>query len=501
MDDRSESTDSSSRLNLAVVGLGPAGLDRVPRSAMALLTDPRRQVIVRTMDHPAAVELAAQRAVVHCDDLYAKGEEFESVYEAIAARVVEAARSGPVVYATPGSPLIGERAVPMIRSSAAENGMDTVIHPAESFVDVALAELGVDPLEEGLTVWNAHRLPSPLLLRGPTLVAALDTPVGLADFCAVLSRLLPEGRKVTVLIDLGGPDSRAVRSEPGKVDPDLAGPRTSIYVDAPPVGLAGAVAVMERLRSECPWDRRQTHHSLIKNLLEETYELVEALGSLPRDAGAQGAPSLDCQPDWVVLAEVSEELGDVLLQVLFHSVIARESGIFDVEDVAEGLRRKLVRRHPHVFADVVVDSAEQVKANWERIKKQEKPPGMDQSLLDGVPLSMPALARAAKIQRRAAQVGFDWTETAPVVEKVAEELEELREALSDPESARTELGDLLFACVNLARHLEVDPEIALRQAIAKFCDRFQAMEREGPLEGLSGDQLEERWERAKELQA
>lgn len=496
MDDRAGAPDSSSLLNLVVVGLGPAGLDRVSPSAMALVSDPRRRVIVRTMDHPAAVELAAQRRVIHCDDLYADGEDFESVYRAIAARVVGEAQEAAVVYATPGSPLVGERAVAMIRSLAAESGMAMVVHPAESFVDVALAEMGVDPLERGLTVLNAHRLPSPLLLRGPTLVGAVDTPVGMADFCAGLSRLMPEDTEVTVLIDLGGPNSRVVRSPPGKVDPMLAGPRTSVYVDAPPVGLAGAVAVMDRLRSECPWDRRQTHHSLIKNLLEETYELVEALGFLPRDAGVQGASNLVDQPDWAAFGEVSEELGDVLLQVLFHAVMAREAGIFDIEEVAEGLRRKLVRRHPHVFADVVVDSAEQVKANWEQIKKQEKH-SEGGSLMDGVPLAMPALARAAKIQRRAAQVGFDWAEAPPVIEKVAEELEELREVLSDREAAQTELGDLLFSCVNLSRHLDVDPETALRRAIAKFCDRFRLMEERGPLEGLSVDALERRWEQAK----
>ncbi len=497
MDHPADPANPSSLLNLLIVGLGPGGLDRISPTTLQVLSDPRRRVILRTLDHPAARQLAAQRRVRDCDDLYEQGEDFESVYRAIASRVVESARSGPVVYATPGSPLVGERAVGMIRTRASEEGMGVTVHPAESFVELALAQMGVDPLEQGLTVLNAHRLPSPLLLRGPTLVAALDTPVGLADFCGILSQLLPDGAQVSVLIDLGGPSPKVVRSEPGKINPNLAGPRTSLYLDAPPVGVAGAVAVMERLRSECPWDRRQTHTSLIKNLLEETYELVEALGNLPEEAGVQGSASWDDQGDWVLWAEVCEELGDVLLQVLFHAVMAREAGKFDIEDVAEGLRRKLVRRHPHVFADVRVDNAEQVKANWERIKAEEKPPGERRSLLDGVPVAMPALARAAKIQRRAAQVGFDWTEAAPVIEKVEEELGEVRAALADPRAARTELGDLLFACVNLARHVMADPEVALRRATAKFGDRFRLMEAEGPLENLTAEQLEERWEQAK----
>lgn len=483
-------------MSLVVMGLGPGGLDRVPASALSTLCDPSRRMILRTTDHPAARELAALRHVTSCDDLYLAGDDFESVYRAIASRVVDAARREPVVYATPGSPLVGERAVAMIRSLAGREGMEVKVHPAESFLDAALQVLGIDPVDGGLAVLNAHRPPSPLLLRGPTLVAALDTEAGLADFCARLTRVAADP-EVAVLVDLGGPQQRVVRCRASQVDPTLAGPRTSLYVDAGPTGLAGAVEVMDRLRGECPWDRRQTHHSLVKNLLEETYELAEALAALPLDAGRQDADPPEPEPDWMAFEEVCEELGDVLLQVLFHASIASESRIFDIEDVAEGLRQKLVRRHPHVFSDVAADTAEQVKANWEQIKQREKPRPVDASVLDGVPSSMPALSRAVKIQRRAAQVGFDWSEVPPVVDKVAEELEELSASLSDRESAEAELGDLLFATVNLARHLALDPETALRRAIARFCDRFRKMEAEGPLDGLAVDQLEERWERAK----
>ena len=221
--------------------------------------------------------------------------------------------------------------------------------------------LGIDPLDGGLAVLNAHRLASPLLLRGPTLVGALDTEAGLADFCARLARVAADP-EVAVLVDLGGPGQRVVRSRAAQVAPTLAGPRTSLYVDAGQTGLAGAVAVMDRLRAECPWDRRQTHHSLVKNLLEETHELADVLAALPLDAGRQDAGASDPEPDWMAFEEVCEELGDVFLQVLFHAAMAAEAGIFDIEDVAEGLRQKLVRRHPHVFSDVAADTAEQVKA-------------------------------------------------------------------------------------------------------------------------------------------
>jgi MazG family protein len=242
---------------------------------------------------------------------------------------------------------------------------------------------------------------------------------------------------------------------------------------------------MMRLREECPWDREQTHQSLMKNLVEETYELIEAVGRLPEG-----------EPDWVAYAEVEDELGDVLLQVLFHAVIARQAGAFDIDDVAEVMRQKLVRRHPHVFGDVEANSAEEVKVNWDRIKETERGSAAE-SALDGVASGVPALHRASKIQNRAAKVGFDWEQAAQVLPKVREELEELEEVLSDPVRAQQELGDVLFSVVNLARHLGLDPEIALGQATDRFEARFRRMEAEGPLEGLDLEGLNQRWDRAK----
>ncbi len=189
-------------------------------------------------------------------------------------------------------------------------------------------------------------------------------------------------------------------------------------------------------------------------------------------------------------------MGDVLLQVLFHAVIARQAGAFDIDDVAEVMRQKLVRRHPHVFGDVEVGSAAEVKSNWDRIKEEERGTAQE-STLDGVPSGVPALQRASKIQNRAAKVGFDWEEAAQVVPKVREELGELEEVLGDAERGREELGDVLFSVVNLARHLGLDAEIALGQATDRFEARFRRMETDGPLDGLDLDGLNERWDRAK----
>jgi tetrapyrrole methylase family protein/MazG family protein len=466
---------------IVVTGLGPGDLDRIPAPIRDILLDPERVVIVRTSHHPAAEQLARLREVTFCDDLYELSESFEAVYAAISERVLDAGQSGSVVYAVPGSPMVGEFAVRKLL----ESGAEIELIPAESFIDALLAEVGYDPLDRGLQVLNGHELPEPLVLDKPTIIAHLDRPEVLAEVAARVDRALPEGSTVRVLVGLGSVDAVVSEAIPAEIDSSLAGFRTSIFIDAEPGGLIGAVHTMMRLREECPWDREQTHQSLMKNLVEESFELIEAVGRLPEG-----------DPDWVAYAAVEDELGDVLLQVLFHAVIARQAGAFDIDDVAEVMRRKLVRRHPHVFGDVKVRSAEEVKSNWDRIKQEERG-SASESALDGVASGVPALHRASKIQNRAAKVGFDWEEATQVVPKVREELGELEEVLTDASLAQQELGDVLFSVVNLARHLGLDPEIALGQATDRFEARFRRMEAEGPLDGLDLDGLNERWDRAK----
>jgi MazG family protein len=201
---------------------------------------------------------------------------------------------------------------------------------------------------------------------------------------------------------------------------------------------------------------------------------------------------------------VEDELGDVLLQVLFHSAIARQTGAFDIDDVAENLRQKLVRRHPHVFhpetlGDVKASTVDEVKDNWDRIKREEPGghPSAHSSILDGIPAGMPGLHRAAKVQRKAAKAGFDWPSAPPVLAKLAEEIAEVAEVLDDRQAAFRELGDVLFSAVNLSRHLDADPELALRAAIDRFEVRFRAMEEMGDMKGLSLEQLDARWEAVK----
>lgn len=247
--------------------------------------------------------------------------------------------------------------------------------------------------------------------------------------------------------------------------------------------------VMARLRdpeSGCPWDLKQDFDSIAPYTIEEAYEVADAI----QRGDLEG---------------LRDELGDLLFQVYFHARMAEERGAFDVADVARSVADKLVRRHPHVFGGRRVDSDEELRRHWERDKLAEK--AGDASALDGVGPAMPALMRAAKLQRRAAAVGFDWPQTAPVADKIREELDELAREMGDedPDHGRLEdeMGDLLFACVNLARHLRLDPEAALRGANAKFERRFRSVERQAweaghdpaelPLQTLDGY-----WDRAKE---
>jgi ATP diphosphatase len=256
--------------------------------------------------------------------------------------------------------------------------------------------------------------------------------------------------------------------------------------------LGESVAIMARLRGPggCPWDREQTFDSIKRHTLEETYEVFDAI---ERRA-------------W---PELRDELGDLLLQVLFYAQMAADAGYFNIADVAEGLNAKLVRRHPHVFGDAVAETAGAVLRNWDEIKREEKKAaglgaGASASMLDDVPRSMPATMEATKLGSRAAKVGFDWPDAEGLFAKMDEEVAELRAeiAAGDRDAAEAEFGDLMFTAMNLARHLDIDVESALRRSNAKFRGRFAAMEQAGGgregLAAMSSSELEELWVKAKQ---
>jgi len=239
--------------------------------------------------------------------------------------------------------------------------------------------------------------------------------------------------------------------------------------------------VVRRLRRECPWDREQTHQSIRHSLIEETYEVIEAIDHHSMD-------------------ELQRELGDLLLHIALHAVIAEESGAFSIDDVLAGSLEKIIRRHPHVFGSTTVNSVAEIRQNWERIKLTEG----RSSVVDGVPKELPALLRATRVQEKASKVGFDWKAKSDVWAKVEEEIRELQLAERHAESSlvEEEYGDLLFALVNYGRFLQVNPELALRRAVEKFLARFKAMEarlkqRGRELHETSLEEMDRLWDEGK----
>lgn len=447
---------------MIVVGLGPGGTDHVTQQTLRVIADvPHRYL--RTGRHPSA---ALVPDAVTFDDVYEQADTFADVYAEIADRLVRAAEEhGAVLYAVPGSPLVLERTVATLR---ADERIDLVVHPAMSFLDVVYARLGIDPVEEGVTLVDGHEFATAAAGNpGPLLVAHTHANWVLSDIKLAVESATGD-EPVVILQRLGTDDECITHTTWAELDRTVeADHLTSIYVPrlGAPVGaeLVRFHQLARTLREQCPWDQEQTHASLVRYLLEETYEVVDALDALDPDD-----PSTD---DALV-----EELGDLLYQIEFHATIAEQEGRFTMADVAQGVHDKLVRRHPHVFGDVVADDTGTVLSNWDAIKREEK---QRTSVFEGIPNSQPSLSYADAVQRKAAKLGFDWPDVDGALPKIAEEAEELREVAHGGDEARVrdELGDLLFAVVNVARHLGVEPEGALRAATQKFRGRFEQVER------------------------
>src|SRR5439155_17757166 len=339
-------------------------------------------------------------------------------------------------------------------------------------------------------------------VTGPTgafLVGQVWRPELVSEIKVHLLEHFPADHWVALLQALGGPGQTVQWRRLSEVDRGaMVDPLTCVWVPAPEQPSAGAldrfVELVRRLRGPggCPWDAEQTHHSLTRHLVEETYEVIDAIEELPTTAPKGDVPA-------GAYGHLEEELGDLLFQVVFHSVLAAEAGAFTVADVARGVHDKLVARHPHVFGDVKADTADEVRVNWEQIKALEK---HRTSAMDDVPASLPALLYAHKIGRRAASTGFDWPPGDERVPRALRaEIDEL-EAATSPGEREDELGDVLFMVVNWSRHLRVDPEAALRRAAAKFAARLRAVEdmarqRSIDLSTAGFDALEKLWNDAK----
>ncbi len=472
-----------------VVGLGPAGPELLTVGTMALL-DGADQVFLRTTRHPAATAVAGARSFDHH---YEASDTFDDVYRSIVDDLVEAAvTGGPVAYAVPGSPTVAERSVLLLALDprVVSGEVALAVHPSVSFLDLAFARLGVDPVASGVRLVDAERFAVDAAgERGPLLVAQCWSRQVLSD--VKLSVESPPDVPVVVLHHLGLPDERLVEVAWADLDRSLEPDHlTSLWVPrlAAPVAaeLVALDELVRTLRQRCPWDRRQTHASLGRHLLEESYEVLESIDALAAVDAALGDAASGTGVDEReagAVADLEEELGDLLFQVYFHATLAAEEGRFTLADVARGVHDKLVSRHPHVFGDATAETADDVATNWEALKKAEKG---RVSVTEGIPASLPSLALAAKLQRKAAAIGMVLPGLADEAARVAGAAAALAEArgrgvdddVADGEGgarARAEaVGELLFAAVGLSRALGVDPETALLSRSGAFRAEVEA---------------------------
>ena len=504
---------------ITIVGLGPGAAGNLSLETMGLLKSDA-QVILRTAVHPTVAELEKENVkFTSCDSFYEEGANFEEVYGRVVQRVLAAAMEGDVVYAVPGSPLVAERTVVMLREQAKEFNIPLVIKPAMSFLDLAYVDLGIDPIA-GLRIIDAQDFEAVADAgKYPLMITQVYSQLVASDLKIALMENLDDDYEISFLRNLGSPDEecRPVKLfeldrqphidhltsayipplpampegllefgededevEVFSAEEDLVD--TSSYAD---VDVQPLVDVIRTLREPggCPWDIEQTHQSIRSNFIEEVYEYIEAV-------------------DNEDIAGMREELGDVLMQVVFHARMAEEAGNFDLQEVIDEVVDKLIRRHPHVFGDTEVSGSAEVLVNWDAIKKQEKTER--KSALDGIAQGLPALLRAYKIQSKAAKVGFDWQDIEPVWAKVQEELGEFQEALAsgDKVAAEKELGDVLFAIVNYARHHKIEPEVALEGTNNRFTSRFLFVEEQVHNSGKNWqdftlDELDKFWDEAK----
>ena len=477
-------------MSIVILGLGPGDSKYLTREAWQVLQG-ANAVYVRTRRHPTVAELPAHLAIHAFDHVYESEDEFAVVYKTIAQEVVRLGQlPDGVIYAVPGHPLVGEASVQHILTLARQVDLCVRIVEGLSFIEPTLSLLGIDALS-GLQIGDAIEVaaqyhPS-LNTDRPALLAQIYGQRMAGEVKLTLMNQYPDDYPVTLVFGAGTIHAHQKTIPLYQIDAqEEIDHLTALYV--PPLPRQGALETFQdtiahlRAPNGCPWDREQTHQSLRSCLLEEAYEVLQALDSQDMDA-------------------LREELGDLLLQIVLHAQLATEAGYFKFADVVDHIDTKIKRRHPHVFGQAVLDGSEEVLHNWEEIKREERGQKDHHDILSGVPTALPSLALADSYQRRVVRVGFDWPDISGVIGKVNEELGEFREA-PDEESQASEFGDLLFALVNYARWLDIDAESALRGTNARFARRFSAMEqlaheRGTKLEHLSLDEQEALWQEVK----
>jgi tetrapyrrole methylase family protein / MazG family protein len=452
---------------------------------------------LRTEKHPTVDYIKSLGiSFTTCDDIYDSAQTFEATYSQISERVIQSCQEDKVlVYAVPGHPMVAEKSVELTIEKANE-GIQIEIVPAVSFIDSILTALQIDPAY-GLKIIDGLSLDiqKPDFHCGNIITQVYSRFVA-SEIKLKLMELYKDDTEIYIIKAAGVKGLERIEKIPlYELDRiDWVDYLTSVYI--PPVGeeskfktIDDLTALMAKLRGEggCPWDREQTRESLKAYLLEETYEVLDAIEKNDIDL-------------------LIEEFGDLLLQVVFHAQIAKEDGEFDINDIITGLVNKLVERHPHVFGDVIATTESGALKSWEASKRKLK--GIDtytQTLVD-IPEVLPNLMRSYKVQQKAALVGFDWDDVKDAIAKVDEELEEVKEVYNtgNKQIIEEEIGDLLFAVVNVARFLKIQPELALRGTIEKFINRFRYIEETGLQSGKKIDkmtlqEMDQLWNQAKTI--
>ena len=478
---------------LKIMGLGPGAYEALTIGALKELKN-NKNIYFRTEKHPTVDFLKDEGIKFESyDHAYEKYDSFDDVYKYIAEDLITKIKDDEdLIYAVPGHPLVAEKSVINLIELCKENNIQYEVLPAVSFVDAMMEALQVDPIE-GVKIIDAFDMKNQILdKRVGTIITQVYNNFIASEVKLRLLEGYEDDTEIIFVRAAGVEGLESIRKIPlyeldWQEDIDYL---TSIYI---PKDLGNKkdfqdlLDIIETLRNPggCPWDREQTHESLKSALLEECYEVIDAIENKDEDA-------------------LIEELGDVLLQVVFHASIGKEDGYFDIMDVIGGISNKMINRHPHVFGNEEANTSEQVLVNWDEIKKEEKGIKTLTEEMQNIAKSLPATTRAYKVQKKAKKVGFDWDDVNCAMDKVKEELNEIKEVYNceDKSIIEGEVGDLLFACINVARFLEVDGELALDKTIKKFIKRFSYIENEAiknnkNLKDMNLEEMDKLWEEAK----
>ncbi|RBW67645.1 nucleoside triphosphate pyrophosphohydrolase [Bacillus taeanensis] len=478
---------------ITVIGLGAGDIEQLPLGIYKKLKEVKN-LFLRTKGHPVVTDLEKEGMLYKSfDEIYESTNNFEETYRKIVDQLFEEVKEGELIYAVPGHPLVAEKTVQLLLEEAVQHGISLHIEGGQSFLDPMFTALKIDPVE-GFQLVDATSLKKEeLQMRHHIIITQVYDAFTASEVKLTLMEKYPDDYEVKIVEAAGSKEEKITEVKLYELDRVLElNNLTAVYV--PPVKeeemlyhqfdkLREVIAVL-RGPNGCPWDKKQTHKSLKKYLVEETYEVLEAIDNDEDD-------------------HLIEELGDILLQVMLHAQIGEDEGFFSVDDVIYAVTEKMIRRHPHVFGDINVKDEAEVLQNWEEIKRKEKAGEQETftSRLDKAPQGLPGLYQAYEFQKEAAKIGFDWPDVQPVWAKIKEEIEEFRQADSADEQLK-EFGDILFALVNLARFYSIDPEEAVRATNRKFYNRFSYIEQQLEKNSLNPkdvtlEQLDVWWEEAK----